>query len=160
MQMSQLSEGEGFAPRLCWLKMADGESSFGTAFSGASEMEEPATKRSKISPLTNYGFRVAKADQLSCVPGATGSWEAAVNCAQPAGKEAKPVMAVEQAQAAPGGDNNGLGTLVSEPHRPFVRLDDSAVLGTTEEGAGMTRGGHLMKLRVVRRLGASGQRMF
>lgn len=129
---------EGSAQRLCGLKMADGESSLGTAFSGASEMEEPAAKRSKISPLTNYGFKVAKADQLSGLPGATESWEAAVDCAQPAEKEAKPVMAVEQAPAAAlGGDNNGLGMLVSESHKPVVKLDDGAVLGTTEEGAGM-----------------------
>ncbi|XP_051281156.1 NAD-dependent protein deacetylase sirtuin-1 isoform X1 [Dicentrarchus labrax] len=115
--------------------MADGESSLGTAFSGASEMEEPAAKRSKISPLTNYGFKPAKADQVSCVSGAAESREAAVNCAQPAEKEAKPVMAVEEAPAAPGGDNNGLGLLGSEPHKPVVKLDDSAVLGTTEEAA-------------------------
>ncbi len=128
---------EGSAQRLCGLKMADGESSLETAFSGASEMEEPAAKRSKISPLTNYGYKAAIADQVSCAPGATESWEAAVNCAQPAEKEAKPVMAVEQAAAALGGDNNGLGMLVSEPHRPVVKLDDSAVLGTTDEDAGM-----------------------
>ncbi|XP_068183234.1 NAD-dependent protein deacetylase sirtuin-1 isoform X1 [Antennarius striatus] len=113
--------------------MADGESSLGMALSGASEMEEPAVKRSKISPFNNYGFKMTKADQLSCLPGVTGSWEAAVNCVQPAEKEAKPVMAVEQAPAARGGDNNGLGTLVCEPHKPVVKLDDSAVLGTTEE---------------------------
>lgn len=128
---------EGSAQRLCGLKMADGESSLETAFSGASEMEEPAAKRSKISPLTDYGYKVAIADQVSCASGANESWEAAVNCAQPAEKEAKPVMAVEQAAAALGGDNNGLGMLVSEPHRPVVKLDDSAVLGTTDEDAGM-----------------------
>lgn len=139
---------EGFAQWLCGLKMADGESSLGMAFLGASEMNEPVAKRSKISPLTNYGFKVAKPDQLSCVSGATGSWEAAVNCAQTAEKEAKPVMAVEQAPAALGGDNNGLGMLDSEPHKTVVKLDDSAVLGTTEEGAGMKRSGHLTKLSV------------
>uniref|UniRef100_A0A4W6CTP2 protein acetyllysine N-acetyltransferase n=2 Tax=Lates calcarifer TaxID=8187 RepID=A0A4W6CTP2_LATCA len=117
------------AQRLCGLKMADGEKSLGTGFSGASEMDEPAAKRSKISPGTNYGFKVADADQFSCVSADTGSWEAAVNCAQPAEREAKPVMAVEQAAAALGGDN-GLGLL---PHKPVVRVDDSAVLGTTEE---------------------------
>ncbi|XP_045926488.1 NAD-dependent protein deacetylase sirtuin-1 isoform X2 [Micropterus dolomieu] len=119
--------------------MADGESSFGTAFSGASEMEEPAAKRSKISPVTKCGFKVAKADHFSCVSGATESREPAVNCAQPAEKEAKPVMAVEQAPAALGGDNNGLGLLVSEPHEPVVKLDDSAMLGTTEESADFLR---------------------
>lgn len=118
--------------------MADGEKSLGTGFSGASEMDEPAAKRSKISPGTNYGFKVADADQFSCVSADTGSWEAAVNCAQPAEREAKPVMAVEQAAAALGGDN-GLGLL---PHKPVVRVDDSAVLGTTEEeGAGMKTAG-------------------
>lgn len=128
---------EGSAQRLCGRKMADEETSLGTAFSGASDMEEPAAKRSKISPATNHGFKVAKADQFSGLSGGTESWEAAVNCAQPAEKEAKPVMAVEQAPAALGGDNNGLGLLVSEPHKPVVKLDNSAVLGTTEEGAGM-----------------------
>ncbi|XP_044229271.1 NAD-dependent protein deacetylase sirtuin-1 [Thunnus albacares] len=112
--------------------MADGENSVGTAFSGASGMDEPAAKRTKISPVT----KVAEADQLSCVSGATESCEAAGSCAQPAEKEAKPVMAVEQAAAgAPGGDNNGLGLLLSQPHRPAVKLHDSAALGTTEEGA-------------------------
>lgn len=130
---------EGFAQRLCGLKMADGESSLGMAFSGTSEMDEPVPKRSKFSPVNNYGFKVAKAEQLSCAPGDAGSWEAAVNCAQPAEKEAKPVMAVEQAPAALGGDNNGLGMLVSESHKPVVKLEDSAALRTTEEGAGIRK---------------------
>lgn len=147
MQMSQLSERKDSLSGSVGLKMADGESSLGMAFSGASEMDEPAAKRSKISSLINYGFKVAKPDQLSCVSGATGSWEAAVNCAQPAEKEAKPVMAVEQAPAALGGDN-GLGMLDSEPLKTVVKLDDNAVLGTTEEGAGMKRRGHLTKLSV------------
>ncbi|KAK5853708.1 hypothetical protein PBY51_014840 [Eleginops maclovinus] len=120
---------EGSAQRLCGLKMADEETHLGAAFSGASDMEEPAAKRSKISPVTYYGVNGAKADSLSCVSGASESWEAAMNCAQPAEKEAKPVMAVEQAPAEPGGDNNGLGI------KPAVKLDDSAVLGTTEEDA-------------------------
>lgn len=123
--------------------MADGENSLGTAFSGASGMDEPAAKRTKISPVT----KVAEADQFSCVSGVTENCEAAGNCAQPAEKEAEPVMAVEQAAAgAPGGDNNGLGLLLSQPHKPAVKLQDSAVLGTTEEGAGKKRGGHLTKL--------------
>ncbi|KAI4812570.1 hypothetical protein KUCAC02_023946 [Chaenocephalus aceratus] len=74
---------EGSAQRLCGLKMADEETRLGAAFSGASDMEEPAAKRSKI----------------------------------------------KQAPAEPGGDNNGLGL------KPAVKLDDSAVLGTTEEDA-------------------------
>lgn len=132
---------EGSAQRLCGLKMADGENSLGTGISGASEMDEPAAKRSKISPGTNYVLKRAEADQLSCVSADPESWEAAVNCAQPAEKEAKPVMAVEQAPAALGGDNNGLGLLVSEPHKPVVKLDDSAGLRTTEEGVGMKTAG-------------------
>uniref|UniRef100_A0A3Q1GQN0 protein acetyllysine N-acetyltransferase n=1 Tax=Acanthochromis polyacanthus TaxID=80966 RepID=A0A3Q1GQN0_9TELE len=115
--------------------MADGESSVGTAFSGAFDMDEPAAKRSKISPMTNYGFKATEADQFSCVSTVTESCEAAVNCAQPAEKEAKPVMAVEQAPAALGGDNNGLGLLVSEPHKPVGKLDGSNVFGATEENA-------------------------
>lgn len=122
---------EGSAQRLCGLKMADEETRLGAAFSGASDMEEPAAKRSKISTVTYHGVNSDKADQLSCVSGATERWEAAMDCAQPAEKEAKPVMAVEQAPAEPGGDNNGLGL------KPAVKLDDSAVLGTTEEDAGM-----------------------
>ncbi|KAM3605944.1 uncharacterized protein V6R79_007832 [Siganus canaliculatus] len=115
--------------------MADGESSLGAACSGASEMEEPAAKRPKMSPSTNYDFKVAKADKLSGVPGTTESLEVGENCAQPAEKEAKPVMAVEQAQAVLGGDNNELGMLVSELHKPVAKVDDSAVLGSIEEGA-------------------------
>ncbi|XP_047458114.1 NAD-dependent protein deacetylase sirtuin-1 [Mugil cephalus] len=113
--------------------MADGENSLGTAFSGASDMDEPAAKRSKISPANDYGFRVAEAGPFSCVSAVTESREAAVNCAQPSEKEAKPVMAVEEAPAALGGDNNGLRLLVSEPHRPVGKLADSSVFGATEE---------------------------
>ncbi|KAK2824032.1 hypothetical protein Q5P01_021207 [Channa striata] len=115
--------------------MADGENTLGMAFSGASERDEPALKRPKIGPVTNYGFKAAEADQISCVSDDTGSWDSAVNCAQPAEKEAKPVMAVEEAPAALGGDNNGLGLLVSESHKPVVKLHDAVVLGSTEEDA-------------------------
>lgn len=138
---------EGSAQRpLCGLKMADGENSLGMAFAGASDMDKPVAKRPKMSPLTNYGFSVAKADQFPCIAGSTGSWEMAVNCAHPAGKEAKPAMAVEQATVALGGDNNGLETLVSEPHKPVMKQEDSAVLGTTEESTGMIlKSGHLIR---------------
>lgn len=96
-------------------------------------MDEPAAKRSKISPVTSSGSKVAKTDPLSFVSGATDGWEAAGDCAQ-AVEEAAPVMAVEQAPAAQGGDNNGLGLPGSEPHRPAEKQGDSAVFGTTEEG--------------------------
>ncbi|XP_030604532.1 NAD-dependent protein deacetylase sirtuin-1 [Archocentrus centrarchus] len=115
--------------------MADGESSLRAAFSGASDTEEPAAKISKISPVTNYGLKAVEADQLSCVSAAAESWEAALNCTQPAEKEAKPVMAVEQAPAARGGDNNGLEVLLPEPHKPVVKLGDTTVFGATEENA-------------------------
>ncbi|XP_068423986.1 NAD-dependent protein deacetylase sirtuin-1 isoform X2 [Clinocottus analis] len=115
--------------------MADGETSLGMACSGASDMEEPTPKRSKISPLTNYGFIVAQENQSPCVSGAKGSREAAINCTQTVEKEAKPAMAVEQAPAERGGDNNGLGLLVSEPHEPVEKRDSNAVRGTAEESA-------------------------
>ncbi|XP_029031467.1 NAD-dependent protein deacetylase sirtuin-1 isoform X2 [Betta splendens] len=115
--------------------MADGESSLEKAYSGGPEMEEPVPKRPKISPAAKSALKVAEADNLSCVSADTGSWESAVNCAQPAEREAKPAMAVEQAPAAQGGDNNGLGLLVSERRRPAAKLHDGGVLGATEDDA-------------------------
>lgn len=119
--------------------MADGESSLGMAFPGATEMDEPSAKRSKMSPLTNCGLSVAEAEPSPCLPGATGNCEATVNCAQPTEKEAEPVMAVEQAPVALGGDNNGLGALVPEPYKPVGKSDDGVALRTTPEGAGMRK---------------------
>uniref|UniRef100_A0A3P8WKX5 protein acetyllysine N-acetyltransferase n=1 Tax=Cynoglossus semilaevis TaxID=244447 RepID=A0A3P8WKX5_CYNSE len=81
--------------------MADGEDGLGTGLSGALGMDGPVAKRSKTAPGTNCGFKVAEAEQFMCASADTENWEAAaVDCAQPAGKEAKPVMAVEQAPAA------------------------------------------------------------
>lgn len=120
--------------------MADGEHSLGTACSSASDMDEPAVKRSKVSLGTNYGFKITEADQFSCVSGAAESREAAVNCPQPAEKEAKPVMAVEQAPTELGGDNNGLGLMGSEPHKTAVKQDHNVLLGAAGEDAGMKRG--------------------
>ncbi|XP_034040814.1 NAD-dependent protein deacetylase sirtuin-1 [Thalassophryne amazonica] len=105
--------------------MADGDSSFGTAFLDTSDMGEPFSKRSKISPATNYGFKVADSEQFSCVSGAAESAEAAESCAQRAA-EAEPVMAVEQ--AATGRDNNGPG-----PLRTLSRLDDTAFYGPSQD---------------------------
>ncbi|XP_057703558.1 NAD-dependent protein deacetylase sirtuin-1 [Corythoichthys intestinalis] len=133
-------EGEGFAHfarRLCGLKMADAENSVGTAFSGASDMDEPAAKKPKISLAANFGLKITDANKMPCVSGVAESLEAAVNRAQPAEREAKPAMAVEQAPGAQGGDNNGHGLLVSEPFKPAVTPDDSAVLGTFETSAGL-----------------------
>ncbi|KAK5600521.1 NAD-dependent protein deacetylase sirtuin-1 [Crenichthys baileyi] len=117
--------------------MADRENALGTVCSGASEMDEPVAKRSKFSPLTNHGPKSTETDHLSCVSVAIESREVAGNCAQPAEKkEAKPVMmAVEQAPASRGGDNNGLGLPVSEPHKPTGKLSDSTAFGATEKGA-------------------------
>ncbi|KAM6997144.1 NAD-dependent protein deacetylase sirtuin-1 isoform 2-T2 [Tautogolabrus adspersus] len=115
--------------------MADGESSLGTAFPGVSEIEEPAKKRSKVSPTTDYGFKIAKADHLSCASGVSESLEAAVNCMLPAEKKAQPAMAVQQATTAPAGDNNGLGLLDSKPQSAVVKLNASSTLKANEEGA-------------------------
>lgn len=119
--------------------MADEESSLGMVFPGASVMDEPSAKRSKMSPLTNCGLSVAEAEPPPWFPGVTGDCEATVNCAQPTEKEAEPVMAVEQAPVALGGDNNGLGALVPEPYKPVGKSDDGAALGTTPENAGMIK---------------------
>nr|XP_043901869.1 NAD-dependent protein deacetylase sirtuin-1 [Solea senegalensis] len=119
--------------RLCGLKMADEENSLGTGLVGALEMDGPAAKRSKITPGSNYGVKVGEGGHFLCVSANAESWELAVDCAPPLEKEAKPVMAVEQAPAALGGDNNGLGPLLSAPHKPLVKLDDNALLGTNEE---------------------------
>ncbi|MEQ2210106.1 hypothetical protein XENOCAPTIV_008526 [Xenoophorus captivus] len=126
---------EGAAQRVCGLKMADREKALATVCSSASKMDEPVAKRSKFSPLTNHGPKSTETDHLSCVSAAIESREVAGNCAQPAEKkEAKPVMmAVEQAPASRGGDNNGLSLPVSEPHKPAGKLSDSTAFGATEE---------------------------
>ncbi|XP_005795318.2 NAD-dependent protein deacetylase sirtuin-1 [Xiphophorus maculatus] len=128
---------EGAAQRVCGLKMADRENALGTAYSGTSEMDEPIAKRSKINTVTNHGSRAIETDTISCVSPAIGSREEAGNCAETAEKkEAKPVMmAVEQALASRGGDNNGLSLPVSEPHKLAGQLGDSTAFGATEEGA-------------------------
>lgn len=115
--------------------MADGESSLGTACPGASGMDEPTAKRSKICPATNYGFKLGEAGQFLSVSAAAESREAAANGAQPAEEEAEPVMAVEQAPAAQGGDN-GPGLLASETLKPAAKRGDSAIYGAAEESAG------------------------
>ncbi|KAM3862655.1 NAD-dependent protein deacetylase sirtuin-1 [Diretmus argenteus] len=143
MQMSQLSERKDpfCTQRLYGLKMADGENSLGMACSGASDMDEPAAKKSKITTVVNCGLNVAEADQTSCLSEAAESWKAAGRSAQPAA-EAEPVMAVEQAPAALGGDN-GLGLLVSEPHKTAAKLDDNTELGTIGEAGGFLGHGDL-----------------
>ncbi|XP_037321276.2 NAD-dependent protein deacetylase sirtuin-1 [Pungitius pungitius] len=115
--------------------MADGEASLGMAFSGGSDIEGPAAKRSKIFPITNNGFKVAHEDPSSCFSAAKESREAAINCTQTVEKKAMPAKAVEQAPAAPGGDNNGLGPLGCEPLQPVMKREDSAGAGTTEDSA-------------------------
>ncbi|KAM9364088.1 LOW QUALITY PROTEIN: NAD-dependent protein deacetylase sirtuin-1 [Pholidichthys leucotaenia] len=129
MQISQLS----WRRALCKLKMADGESSVGAAFTSASGMDEPVAKIRKISPAPNNGFKTGEAQPFSFVSGLPEGREVAMNCAQPGEKEAKPVMAVEQAAAALGGDNNGRGLLDSEPCRPTGKLHDSTAFGLAED---------------------------
>uniref|UniRef100_A0A3Q2QG04 protein acetyllysine N-acetyltransferase n=1 Tax=Fundulus heteroclitus TaxID=8078 RepID=A0A3Q2QG04_FUNHE len=135
------------AQRVCGLKMADRENALGTACSGASDMDEPAAKRSKFSPATNRGPESAETDTPPCVSAAAGCREAAAaNCVPPAEtKEAKPaMMAVEQAPASRGGDNNGLGLPGSEPRKPAGKLSDSSAFGGTEEGADFLGHGDLI----------------
>ena len=126
---------EGSAQQFCGRKMADEQSSHGTAFSGASDTDEPASKRTKMSPVANHVFKPTEAEPFSCVSAAAESREAAVNRAQQQ-KEAEPVMAVEQAPAARGRDNNGAVPPGSEPYRPAGKLSESAVFGATEDNAG------------------------
>uniref|UniRef100_A0A8C6SCU8 protein acetyllysine N-acetyltransferase n=1 Tax=Neogobius melanostomus TaxID=47308 RepID=A0A8C6SCU8_9GOBI len=80
--------------------MADEELSLGAAFPGASTMGEPTAKRPKICPVANHGSRLSEMDSFSNLSEGKGTWELGPNCVEPAEKEAKPVMAVEQAQAA------------------------------------------------------------
>ncbi|CAL9688205.1 unnamed protein product [Knipowitschia caucasica] len=87
--------------------MADEEHRLRAAFTGASSPGEPAAKRSKIHPVTNHGSKLSGTDHFATVSGDTERWELEVKCAQPAEKDSKPVMAVEQA-AEQGADNNGL----------------------------------------------------
>ncbi|XP_015236439.1 PREDICTED: NAD-dependent protein deacetylase sirtuin-1 [Cyprinodon variegatus] len=118
--------------------MADRENALGTACSGASEMEEPVAKRSKLTPVTIHGPKSTETDKHACVSAAIGSREAAEHCAPPTEKkEAKPVvMAVEQAPAPQGEDNNGLGLPVPEPLKQTGKLSDSTAFGATGECVG------------------------
>lgn len=117
--------------------MADGENILVTACSSASDMDEPAAKKPKIPIATKCGLKVTQTEQISCEPETAGSWEAMANSAQPVETEVEPVMAVQQAPAAIGGDN-GLGLLNPEPHKRVVKLtiDEAPLFGTAEEAAG------------------------
>ncbi|CAL8284310.1 unnamed protein product [Arctogadus glacialis] len=119
--------------------MADGENILGSACASAADAEEPAAKKSKINMISNYGFKVAETEHISCVLEATGSWEAMVNSVQqqpppppPAEKEVEPVMAVEQAPVALGGDN-GVALLILEPDKTDVKPDENHALGIVAE---------------------------
>ncbi|XP_059930042.1 NAD-dependent protein deacetylase sirtuin-1 [Gadus macrocephalus] len=117
--------------------MADGENILGSACASAADTEEPAAKKSKINMISNYGFKVAETEHISCVLEATGSWEAMVNSVQqqpppPAEKEVEPVMAVEQAPVALGGDN-GVALLILEPDKTDVKPDENHALGIVAE---------------------------
>ncbi|CAL8358053.1 unnamed protein product [Boreogadus saida] len=121
--------------------MADGENILGSACASAADTEEPAAKKSKINMISNYGFKVAETEHISCVLEATGSWEAMVNSVQqqpqpppppPAEEEVEPVMAVEQAPVALGGDN-GVALLILEPDKTDVKPDENHNLGIVAE---------------------------
>ncbi|XP_061601226.1 NAD-dependent protein deacetylase sirtuin-1 [Cololabis saira] len=121
--------------------MADEQSSGGAAFPGASETDEPASKRTKMSPVTDYTLKPAEGDRFPRV------------CAGPEGPvagvetEAEPVMAelqelqelqdLQDLQAPPaprGGDNNGAELLQPDPLR--AAGGPGELLGETGESAG------------------------
>ncbi|CAL8257135.1 unnamed protein product [Lota lota] len=114
--------------------MADGENILGSACASAADTEEPTAKKSKINMIPNYGFKVAESEHISCVLEATGSWGAMVNSVQqqPAEKEVEPVMAVEQAPVALGGDN-GVALLLLEPDQTDVKPDENYAPGIVAE---------------------------
>lgn len=116
--------------------MADEEHSLGEASSGASTTGEPAAKRSKTCPIANHESRISETDRFSNLSGGKESWEQGLNSAEPAEKEAKPVMAVEQAPA-PSADNNGLELGYEDAlrlgFRAGGRLQDSDSLEAQQE---------------------------
>ena len=130
--------------------MADGEENI--LGSGASrsrtDTEEPAAKKSKINMIPNYGFKVAESEHISCVLEATGSWEAMVDSVQPPPpppaaaaaaeeeEEVGPVMAVEQAPAALGGDNGVALLILEPPDKKDAKADENHAAGIAAEAPG------------------------
>uniref|UniRef100_A0A4W5NW56 protein acetyllysine N-acetyltransferase n=1 Tax=Hucho hucho TaxID=62062 RepID=A0A4W5NW56_9TELE len=103
--------------------MADGENILVGASSSTSNIEEPVSKKAKMSMAIECGLKIVQTEQVTYGPEAGESWAAAM-CALPEEKEIEPVMSVGQASAAaPGGDN---GLLVFEPRESGVTLDKAS----------------------------------
>ncbi|CAL8299761.1 unnamed protein product [Merluccius merluccius] len=129
-----MADGENGLGGACCSSSSSSGSGFGFGAAMDTDTGEPAAKRPRINTIPNYGFGVADtAAHVSRAPEAAAA-AAAVNSAQPAeeevgegemvgvgegeGEEVEPVMAVEQAPAALGGDNNGVRPpLILEPDK-------------------------------------------
>ncbi|XP_023864030.1 NAD-dependent protein deacetylase sirtuin-1 isoform X1 [Salvelinus sp. IW2-2015] len=114
--------------------MADGESILVEA---TSSMEEPVSKKSKMSMGIESGLKIGQTEQATYGLEACESWAAAIS-ARP-DEEIEPVMALGQAPAAALGGDNGL--LVLEPQESVTNLknesapaaENAECLGTDEE---------------------------
>lgn len=95
-------------------------------------MDEPGSKRQKISMAIECGLKIVHSEQVMCGSEGGESW-AEVALSPPEEKEVGSVMAVEQAPVALlGGDN---GHLVLEPHGRVVKVDKPAVGQQVEDPA-------------------------
>ncbi|XP_021435836.2 NAD-dependent protein deacetylase sirtuin-1 isoform X1 [Oncorhynchus mykiss] len=101
--------------------MADGENILVGATSSASSMEEPVSKKSKMSMAIECGLKIVQTEQATYGLEACESWAAAIS-ARP-DEEIEPVMALGQAPAAALGGDNGL--LVLEPQESVTNLNAS-----------------------------------
>ncbi|XP_062319976.1 NAD-dependent protein deacetylase sirtuin-1 [Osmerus eperlanus] len=118
--------------RLYELKMADGENILVGACSSTPDMDEPVSKRQKISMAIECGLKIVQTEQVICGAEAGERW-AEVALARPEERGVEPVMAVEQAPAALLGADNG--QMVLEPHGRVVKVDKTTVDGLAEEQA-------------------------
>lgn len=118
--------------------MADGENILVGASSSTSNMEEPLSKKPKMSMAIECGFKIVQTEQVACGPETGESWAAAIS-ARPEKEKVEPVMAVEQAQAEAvlGGDNR---LQVLEPRVTLVKLDKAPLCGPAAEPAGTLLG--------------------
>lgn len=111
--------------------MADGENILVGASSSTSSMEEPVSKKSKMSMAIECGLKIVQTEQATYELGACESWAAAISVRPD--EEIEPVMALGQAPAAAalGGDN---GLLVLEPRESVTNLKEAS--GPAAEPAG------------------------
>ena len=132
--------------RLYELKVADGENVLVGACSSTPDMDEPVSKRPKISMAIECGLKIVQTEQVICGAEAGERW-AEVALARPGERGVEPVMAVEQAPAALLGADNG--QMVLEPHGRVVKVDKTTVDGLAEEQAGKSRFFTYLFLRVT-----------